>query len=588
LSNSKGESGVDIGIREDNKQRGNKKYKVILIVSACVFVAAAAVAAVLLLGGQGDAVRILDFGTVVKGVSINGIDVSGKTKDETLSATADLEAGMLGKVKFSLDVNGEVHEFSAEDFSVGTDYMDIVSQSASYGHRGTFEQRLEAFKKAAAEGVNFTVSLTVDKDKLSGNLAELKTALDKEPKDAGFEFMPWGYTVDESGAATAYQPDINAMVEELAHGREYKRPELVRIPNEEMPIPLRYKFYNDDEGYKKDYIPPDANIARFFYKPHQTGLKADTAAVTDEIISQVNSAQFSTITVPVEVTEPGLKLDGIKANTQLIASWSSSFSGHYSYGRNWNVARISAFINGNVIQPGQKLSINEVAGPRNDSTARTVGWKKASGIENGGYSPQVGGGVCQLGSTTFNAAIRSGLKIAKSFHHSIPSDYVPLGLDATLNTKPDLDLVLENTGTLPYFLVSYVNPKDKNVTVEVYGPPLIDPEHPEWGNVIYDYTFKNLGRYGSPGSKTHTVEVPTEAPDGTIVDASNPTYVYAKGRRGTKVRTYRHIYSLDGIELCDPIEFEYHEYPTIDSVTYVYAPPAPPADPGTPPAAPAS
>ncbi len=581
---------MDIDFRQDTKQSGKKKYKIILIVSACVLVAAVAVAAVLLLGGQGNTERIIDFGTAVKGVSINGIDVSGKTKDETLSATADVEAGMLGKVKFSLDVNGEVHDFSAEDFSVGTDYMDIVSQSASYGHRGTFEQRLEAFKKAAAEGVNFTVSLVVDRDKLSADLAELKTVLDKEPKDAGLEFMPWGYTEDANGVATAYQPDVKKIVDELAHGREYDRPELMRIPQEQMPIMLRYKFYNDDDEYAKDYIPPDASIARFFYTPDQTGLKADTAAVMDEIISQVESVEFSAITVPVEVTEPGLKLDGIKANTQLIASWSSSYGGsHYGTGRNWNVARMSAFINGNVIQPGQKFSVNDTAGPRNDSTAKTVGWKKASGIENGGYSPQVGGGVCQLGSTTFNAAIRSGLKIAEWNHHSIPSDYVPLGLDATLNTKPSLDLVLENTGTLPYYIVSYVNPKDRNVTVEVYGPPLIDPDHPEWGNVIYDYTFNDLGRYGSPGNKTHTVEVPTEAPDGTIVDAANPTYSYAKGRRGTKVRTYRHIYSLDGKELCDPIEFQNYAYPVIDSVTYVYAPPAPPAppvDPGTPPAEP--
>lgn len=570
----------------DMQKSGGRKTKVLIIVAACVLVAAVAVAAVLLLGGQGNAIRIVDFGTVIKGVSINGIDVSGKTKDETLAATADVESGMLANVKFSLDVNGEKLEFGAEDFSVGTDYMDIVSQAAGYGHRGTFDERLQAAKAAIAEGMKFTVSLAADRDKLSAELAELKTALDKEPREASFEFMPWGYTVDANGAATAYQPDINAIVEELAHGREYERPELVRIPKEEMPIALRYKFYNTKDEFEKDYIPPDADISRFFYTADQTGLVADTAAITDEIISQVGSGQFSTITVPVDVTEPSLKLADIKANTQLIASWSSSFGGsHYGTNRNWNVARMSAFINGNVIQPGQKFSVNDTAGPRNDSTARTVGWREASGIENGGYSPQVGGGVCQLGSTTFNAAIRSGLKIAVSNHHSIPSDYVPLGLDATLNTKPNLDLVLENAGTLPYYLVSYVNPKDRNVTVEVYGPPLIDPDHPEWGNVIYDYTFKDLGRYGSPGNKTHTVEVPTEAPDGTMVDASNPVYKYADGRRGTKVQTYKHVYSLDGKELCDPIEFENHEYPVIDSVTYVYAPPAPPVttDPGTTP-----
>jgi vancomycin resistance protein YoaR len=231
---------------------------------------------------------------------------------------------------------------------------------------------------------------------------------------------------------------------------------------------------------------------------------------------------------------------------------------------------MSSFINGGVMQPGGEWTINTVAGPRNSSTAKTIGWKKAAGIENGGYTAQYGGGVCQLGSTTFNAALRAGITIVSSTHHTIPSDYIPLGLDATLST-PKPDLVLKNDNTMPVYIVSYVNPKDKNVTVEIYGQQPIDPTY---GAVIYDYTSNNRGsRYGTPVPKVITSEVPITAPDGTVVDASNPNYVYAKSRKGTSIQTYKHIYSLDGKELCDPIPFEKHNYPVQNGTTYVYSPP---------------
>jgi hypothetical protein len=286
------------------------------------------------------------------------------------------------------------------------------------------------------------------------------------------------------------------------------------------------------------------------------------------------------ITVPVSFTEPAVKMEEVKKNTALIASWTSSFATHDKYNRNYNVVMISSLINGSVIMPGEEWSANETAGGRTAATALVYGWKKAPGLENGGTTDQYGGGVCQLGSTVYNAAIRSGLTVAKKRHHSIPSDYIPLGLDATLSTGGP-DLVLRNDSEFPYYMVSYVNPKEKNVTVEIYGPPLIDPDNPEWGNVIYSYTSEFMGYYGTPGEKT--IYNATVALDGTALSRSKPVYVYANPKQGKKVRVYRHVYSLDGKPLCAPVVFENHSYPVIDKVKYVFWPESgPPKSSSTP------
>ena len=566
----------------------NKKgLKIFLISSAGVLVAALAIMAVLLLGDktvtEDRVVRVMEYGTVLKGVSINGIDLSGMTADEARAATAEVETQMLAQAVFNLDVNGTVVMRTSQDFQLYTDYADVITNAVEFGHTGSFEDRLQAANEARDTGMDFPVNVLFDEAKLSTALATLKTELDTEPIDATATFMPWGYTLDADGNAVPWQPDVKAMADAQSKGNEYEQPNLVRIPDAEKPLALRYQYWDNDE-YVKDYIPRDWNIARFMYTPEVTGIVVNTQAIYDQIVSQVQSGSYTTITVPVEVTEPQVKLADIKSSTILISSWSSSFGGgsHYGTSRNWNVSRMSSFINGGVILPGEQWTVNTVAGPRNSTTAKSVGWKEAAGIENGGYTAQVGGGVCQLGSTVYNAAIRAGVTIASSTHHTIPSDYIPLGLDATLST-PKPDLVLKNDNTMPVYIVSYVNPKDRNVTVEIYGQQPVDPTY---GAVIYDFTSNNKGtRYGTPTPKTITSEVPITAPDGTVVNASNPKYEYAKSRKGTSIQTYKHIYSLDGKELCDPIAFEKHNYPVINGTIYVYSPPVvvtptpPPSEP---------
>ena len=561
------------------EERGGKRktIKIVLIASACTLAAIAAAYALFLPGKQEDAVRIVDFGRAFYGVSVGGVDISGMTRQQALSATAGLEGRLLSELKFTLEVNGAMHEYGADDMCVITDYEDALSKALMHGHEGTFEERRAAIEGAASKGADFPVTLSVDEEKLSERLGVIKAELDTAPQDAAAIFTPWGHLADE----TPYAPDlktIKAIVGEEARGRDYgKFPALERIDPADMPNKLRYKFWRNSK-YVDGYVPPGWDISRFVYRDAVTGVFVRTDEIKDDIVNAVKTGDYSAITVPCEIIRPSVTLEEVKANTQLISSWTSSFSEHYGYNRNWNVAMISSLINnggaspqgqaGSIIRPGETWSANLTAGPRDSKTAKTIGWKKAAGIQDGGFNPQVGGGVCQLGSTTYNAAIRSGLTVAEFNHHSIPSNYIPIGLDATLNTKPNLDLKLRNDDPKwNYYIVSYVNPKDKNVTVEIYGPPVTDARY---RNVIYDYVSKKTGRYGSGKTITRKTKTSIEAPDGTRVDKDNPYYKYSSARSGTTARVWRRIYALNGTMLAEEIFSEVEKYPPVDGVTYVY------------------
>jgi vancomycin resistance protein YoaR len=318
-----------------------------------------------------------------------------------------------------------------------------------------------------------------------------------------------------------------------------------------------------------DYIPKDAYIARFLYTPEQKGLKTDMDKLADMIVTAVSSDDYSVITAPTEATEPTVTLEQVKAQTQLVSSWTSSYSNHSNSNRVHNVSKLSGIINGVVLKPDVVWSINEEAGPR--TIAR--GWKEAAGISGGAFVPDPGGGVCQISSTLYNASLRSGVTIMSFKHHSIISDYIPIGLDATISTGSP-DLKLKNTNATPMYIVSYMNKSEKNVTVEIYGTPVVDPTN---GEIILHFTSK----------KTSTGKVPetiyyynkTETPDGDSIKAGK-SKTYVQARASTTAVVYIHYYKLDGTEIKSE-KYDTAKYPSIKGKVYVNGP-----DPAAPVATP--
>jgi|AGTN01.1.fsa_nt_gi Uncharacterized vancomycin resistance protein len=548
------------------------KNRVFLILTGGMLVTALTVCAILLLGNAGAAdetQRVIELGTALRGVSVGGVDISGMTKGEALAATAALPQRLLDQVSFTVDVSGESKVLTAGDLALATDYEQAVAKAMAYGRTGSFDERLAAANAAKDTGADFPVNVVADEAQLAAALTALKTRLDTEPLEAFMAFTPNGHFAD----GTAYDP--------LTYDKAAKgEPQLVMLAEDERPNRLRYEYYNDTRFEKEDNIPKDAYISRFYYTSEQTGIDVDLADLAAQISAALQSGDYAPITAKVTVTEPSTTVAMLKSQTQLVSSWTSSYSEHDSGPRVKNVTKLSGIINGQVLQPGVEWSINETAGDR--TVAR--GWAEADGISDGGYTKQPGGGVCQISSTLFNAAIRSGLfyndhtsttagengykwGIEVTFwqHHSIISGYIPLGLDATISTGgPDLKLL--NHCTTSFYIVSYMDTKKECVTIEIYGQTVV---HPQYGDVILSYTFDDLGVSGTATRSIYYNQ--TQTPDGKPIPW-NGSADFGVSQNGRKVQTYRHYYSAaDGAAVGDE-KFEYHYYRTINPGTYCHYP----------------
>ena len=536
--------------------------KILLIVSACVLAAALAVLAIFLISDSIYTNNLMEGTTIIKGVSVSGIDLSGMTEEEALAATADIPGELLGKVDISINVEGKIFKYTSKDLSLGTDYDAVIEQALSYAHTGTLEERKQAAQAAQKDGVDFPVHAAADRATISAVLLPLKAQQDQAAVDATCTFTPWGHLAADG---SAYQPDMHEVIKSYANGKLPETPPLELIPDDQMPNKLRYQYWQTNH-YVADYIPVDADISRFTYTDGKNGRSINMEAVIDSIINQMENGSYSEIPAPVEAVGPALKLEDVKHQTQLIASWTSSYASHPAHDRIWNVAKLSGIINGVIIQPGEEWSINNMTGERTLSK----GWLPAPGIDYGGYTMQPGGGVCQISSTTYNAAIRAGLEITDSTHHSIISGYIPLGLDATISS-PAPDLKIKNNYTTPVYIVSYLNPPEKNVTVEIYGPPVTDPQY---GEIILDFSFKDLGTYGTPVMQIIYIDPAVlegyACPDDFVIYPGE-SHVYAENRLGQKVQTYKHYLKLDGTEI-NVEKFTYINWPPKNGKTYFNGP----------------
>lgn len=176
-----------------------------------------------------------------------------------------------------------------------------------------------------------------------------------------------------------------------------------------------------------------------------------------------------------------------------------------------NIHTLGDALNGTLIKPGGVFSFNEAAGER---TAER-GYQEAAAIVNGKLVPQLGGGVCQVGTTVFNAVFESGLPVIERRNHSFYIDHYPTGRDATVSWGgPDLKF---KNDTEHWVLVS-VSYTAGSISVALYGTDPgyeVEAEVGEWTDVrpygiekVKDPTLEvGMNYVEDPGVKGRSITV---------------------------------------------------------------------------------
>ena len=197
---------------------------------------------------------------------------------------------------------------------------------------------------------------------------------------------------------------------------------------------------------------------------HTTGRKLDIAASEGALLAALASSE-RVATLAVKEVEPELTTEGAEALgiVDTVGTYTTSYGGEE--GRKSNVRLVSRLVDDHLIAPGEVFSFNDTTGERNASK----GFVEAPVIINGEVETALGGGVCQVSTTVYNAAYEAGLGIEKRVNHALYLDYYPTGRDATVNF-PNIDMQFRND--TENWLLLRVAVGDSELTVTLYGAPI--------------------------------------------------------------------------------------------------------------------
>lgn len=218
-----------------------------------------------------------------------------------------------------------------------------------------------------------------------------------------------------------------------------------------------------------DIVSFDASSGEFVFGGTVDGYRINAEETASKLLTAVRDGSFN-----AEIPASGEKLAASSASIRDQYKTIGSFTTNTTSNsiRNQNVKLAAQAVNGTVLKPGEEFSFNEVVGQR---TAEK-GYGAAAAYNGGEVVQEVGGGVCQVSSTLYNAVFRSGLTTTYRRSHTFAPNYVRPGSDATVSWGgPDYRFV--NSSKHAIGIRAWY--KDQTCTVQLYGIPVL-PEGESW------------------------------------------------------------------------------------------------------------
>lgn len=236
----------------------------------------------------------------------------------------------------------------------------------------------------------------------------------------------------------------------------------------------------------------------FTYREGSDGRALDKTKLISDIKNSL-AGGFEDVIASFKTVKRTKTLDEVKKRTRLLHTFTTYFDGT-NINRTSNIRLAAAKINGSVLNAGETLSFNDTVGERTKSR----GFLPAKIIENGEFTEGVGGGVCQVSTTLYNAAVLSGLEIKEYHPHSLAVGYVSPSRDAMVSGSA-CDLKITNNRKTPVYIRAATS--NGSVTFDIYG---------ESDGNSYSFKSQVVGSVPAPEETTDDKDKARTGKDGVL------------------------------------------------------------------------
>ena len=510
-NDEKEETNIELVPKEEtNQEEPQKKRKkgIILLIILIVLI--------VIIGILSTIFAVINLGNtkIMKGITIGKIDVSNMTKEE---AKQTLEEIYSEKAKNEIYLRYGENEtaITYEALEVQYQIESAVNEAYEIGRQGNiFKDNIEILK-TWIKGKNIELSVTIDTEMVSQISQNINNSLE------GAVVQPSYYIEDSkliiTSGKTGNQVDEKELLRQIYTilKEDNEISQSITIPTitvEPQEIDIE-KIH--EEVYKQVQ---DAYYTKepFTIYPESDGIDFDI-----ENAKTILAEAKEEYEIPLIITKPTktVKEIGTEAFPDKLGTCSTSYNAG-NKNRTTNLILAAEKINGTVLLPGEEFSYNKTVGERTIS----AGFKEAAVYSNGQVVDGLGGGICQISSTLYDAVIFANLNVTERRNHQFVTSYLPAGKDATV-VWGSQDFKFVNTRKYPIRIEATVSGGVATITI--------------WGvkeDVEYDISIET--------KKIATIAYTTQY----IQDSSLPVgkeVVQQAGSNGRKVEAYK-VVKLNG------------------------------------------
>ena len=439
-------------------RKPKKSHKGLIITLVVVSVLLAAIAVGLILWA--DSVTASD--TNLPGIYVGSTNVGGLTEKETLE--------LLKGQQWDKSVSGTMTVQLPAEQSFRIDYIRsgavLTAESAAaaayrYGHGSNKFDNLKTYISSLMTPVDITEGdKSLNRDYI---MALVTRALERFDKHIG----DGSYTVDEAASEMVYIKGAG-QIKLDAEDVYAKAVEGLKALESSVSYALP----------AQDVTAPDFNAlhTELMREPHDAYYDKETGEIVPDVkgfafdVSEAESlwnaaGLLEEVRIPVKIDMPEMTAEQLVAS--LFRDKLGSQTTLYTYSsdaRINNIKLCAAKLNGLVLNPGEEFSFNGTIGQRTTE----AGFKAAAAYNDGQVVQEVGGGICQVSSTIYCAAMLAQMTTVERTCHMFVVTYLPYGLDATVSW-PGPDYKFRNDRDYPVKIVAYCNDADKSITIEIWG-----------------------------------------------------------------------------------------------------------------------
>ena len=444
---------------------------------------------------------------IVAGVSISGIEVSGLSKEE---AKAKMETIYQEKKEKEIPIKYQEYETTLNPTLMEVNYnIDKAIEEAYLTGRkeNIFLSNYDILFSLIMKK-NINVDMTLNEDVSKQMIEDIGVNLPGVVVESS-------YSVEEDELIiTKGKAGVIIDAEELLKEAKEKlkdinaKEDYIEIPvNQKEPEPIDIDKIHEE-------ICKEAQDAYYTKEPFAVYPEVDGISFDLEAARALLAEEKEEYVIKLTITKPKITIDQI--GSEAFPDRLSTFTTRYDVSdvdRSANLVLACQKINGKVLLPGETFSYNKTLGPR----TAAAGYKNGKIYSGGEVVDGIGGGICQISSTLYNATLLADLEIVERRNHQFVTSYVGPGRDATV-VYGMTDFQFKNTRQYPIKLQAAA--QNGIATVSIYG---IKEEN--------EYTFKfSTKTVATIPSQTKYIE------DSSL--ESGTEIIKQKGANGLKTETY--------------------------------------------------